>query len=191
MTASLTLVILMAVLYGVGVYVMLERSLTRLLIGFLLVGNATNILIFLMSGAPGKPPLVGDTLSADGMADPLPQAFILTAIVINFGVTAFILALIYRSWWLAQLGDEGDALPDEHAGETEEQTEAVFQSVDDDDAAIQRALEESDEHADDDNDNSIAAAKRAADKAAERAGERKRSKTASKSHGTEQKGDDA
>ncbi|MGO2660022.1 Na(+)/H(+) antiporter subunit C [Mycetocola reblochoni] len=181
MTASLTLVILMAVLYGVGVYVMLERSLTRLLIGFLLVGNATNILIFLMSGEPGKPPLVGDDLSADGMADPLPQAFILTAIVINFGVTAFILALIYRSWWLARLGDQGDVLPDEHAGETEEQTEAVFRSVDDDDAAIQRALDESDEHADDDNDNSRAAAA---------ASEKKRAKAAGRGQGTDTTGDE-
>ena len=47
MTASLTLVVLMAVLFGAGISIMLERSLTRVLIGFLLVGNAVNILIYL------------------------------------------------------------------------------------------------------------------------------------------------
>lgn len=145
MSASLTLIILMAVLYGLGVYIMLERSLTRFLIGFLLVGNATNILILLMSGPSGAPPLVTE-LPAEGMVDPLPQVLMLTAIVINFGITAFILALIYRTWWLAQLGDEGDTLTDEHAGDSKELTEAIFQQVDDDDEAIQRILDDSDEH---------------------------------------------
>ncbi|WP_208019890.1 NADH-quinone oxidoreductase subunit K [Labedella gwakjiensis] len=56
MSASLTLVILMGVMYAVGIYVMLERSLTRVLIGFLLVGNATNILIFIMSGGAAALP---------------------------------------------------------------------------------------------------------------------------------------
>ncbi|PJJ55135.1 sodium:proton antiporter [Compostimonas suwonensis] len=148
MSASLTLVILMAVMYATGVYVMLERSLTRLLIGFLLVGNATNILIFLMSGPNGSAPIVTGTSSDEQMVDPLPQVFMLTAIVINFGVTAFVLALIYRSWWLAQLGDEGDVVPDEHVGDTEQSTDAAFDSVDLDDAAIQRVLEESNEHSD-------------------------------------------
>ena len=53
MTASLTLIIVMAVLYACGIYLMLERSMTRVLVGFLLVGNATNLLIILMAGEPG------------------------------------------------------------------------------------------------------------------------------------------
>lgn len=97
----LVLVAVMVVLYTGGVYLMLDRSLTRILLGFLLVGNATNLLIFLMSGTFGHAPI------ADGeegtMSDPLPQAFILTAIVITFGVSAFLLALIYRSWRLTQV----------------------------------------------------------------------------------------
>jgi multicomponent Na+:H+ antiporter subunit C len=146
MSASLTLVVLMAVMYGTGVYVMLERSLTRFLIGFVLVGNATNLLILIMSGPSGTAPLVTGTASDDRMVDPVPQVLMLTAIVINFGVTAFILALIYRTWWLAQLGDEGDTLSDEHADDTEAATEAVFNQVDLDDEAIQRVLDESNEH---------------------------------------------
>ena len=110
MTMPLVLVAVMVVLYACGVYLMLDRTLTRLLLGFLLVGNATNLLIFLMSGSFGTAPLVGAG-PADEMSDPLPQAFILTAIVITFGVSAFLLALIYRSWRLAQ--DRTDTVRDD------------------------------------------------------------------------------
>jgi multicomponent Na+:H+ antiporter subunit C len=143
MSASLTLVVLMAVMYATGVYIMLERSLTRVLIGFLLVGNATNLLIFIMSGRPGSSPIVTGTSLDDTMVDPLPQVLMLTAIVINFGVTALLLALIYRSWWLAQLGDEGDTLTDEHAAETEETAEETFRSTNEDEDALQASLDES------------------------------------------------
>ncbi|WP_022886041.1 sodium:proton antiporter [Glaciibacter superstes] len=147
MSASLVLVVVMAVMYAAGVYVMLERSLTRVLIGFLLVGNATNLLIFIMSGRPGSAPIVTGTASDEAMADPVPQVLMLTAIVINFGITALLLALIYRSWWLAQLGDEGDIVTDEHAEETTELTEETFRSSTEDEEAIQAALDAS-EHED-------------------------------------------
>ncbi|WP_291048420.1 NADH-quinone oxidoreductase subunit K [Herbiconiux sp.] len=157
MSASLTLVVLMAVMYGTGVYVMLEKSLTRILIGFLLVGNATNLLIFMMSGRSGSSPLVGaDGVAAEDMVDPLPQVLMLTAIVINFGITAFILALIYRSWWLSNLGDEGDdVLADEDDQDALEQDEAeIFHaSLDDDDLAVRHVLEEGAESDDDDDDD--------------------------------------
>lgn len=100
MNMPLVLVAVMVVMYAVGVYLLLDRSLTRILLGFLLVGNATNLLIFLMSGSFGSAPIVGGG-DDDAMSDPLPQAFILTAIVITFGVSAFMLALIYRSWRLS------------------------------------------------------------------------------------------
>jgi multicomponent Na+:H+ antiporter subunit A/multicomponent Na+:H+ antiporter subunit C len=148
MTASLTLIVLMAVLYAVGITVMLERSLTRVLIGFMLVGNATNLLILLVSGPNGTAPIVTGTASDEAMADPVPQVLMLTAIVINFGITAFVLALIYRSWWLAQLGDQGDVVPDQHMDDTEAATEAAFDAVDLDDEAIQRVLDASNERAD-------------------------------------------
>lgn len=87
----------MVVLLGVGFYMMMDRSLTRIILGFLLAGNGTNILVFLMSGSFGKAP-ISNGIGETEMSDPLPQAFILTAIVITFGVTAFMLALMYRSW---------------------------------------------------------------------------------------------
>ncbi len=149
MNASMTLILLMAVMFGAGVYVMLERSLTRVLIGFLLVGNATNILLFLMSGRPGLGPIMTDGVDAAEISDPLPQALILTAIVINLGITAFMLALIYRSWWLAQLGAKGDLIDDEEQDlEDALASAAELRRSEDDDTAIQAILDASDEHLD-------------------------------------------
>lgn len=146
MTASLTLIITMAVLFGAGIFVMLERSLTRVLIGFLLVGNAVNLLIYLMTGAPGLPPILHDDVDTAEVTDALPQAFILTAIVINLGLTSFMLALIYRSWWLAQLGAKGDLVDDE-ADDIEEAEEAAdfVRSTEADDEALQELIDASDE----------------------------------------------
>ena len=102
MSVSLVLLVVMAVLYACGIYLLLERSMTRVLLGFLLVGNATNLLIIVMAGKAGVAPIVGDGVTAEQMTDPLPEALILTAIVITFGVSAFLMALIYRSWRLAR-----------------------------------------------------------------------------------------
>ncbi|KAA9106317.1 Na(+)/H(+) antiporter subunit C [Microbacterium rhizomatis] len=101
MNVSLILIVVMAALFACGVYAMLERSLTRVLIGFLLLGNATNLLLLIVMGQPGIAPFFGSA-TPDEMSDPLPQALTLTAIVITFAVSAFLLALIYRSWQLGQ-----------------------------------------------------------------------------------------
>lgn len=99
MTVPLIMIIAMGAMYAAGVYLMLDRSLTRVLLGFLIMGNATNLLLMLTGGLPGRPPLTdGENFSAAGMLDPLPQALILTAIVIAFSLTAFLLAMVYRSW---------------------------------------------------------------------------------------------
>jgi multisubunit Na+/H+ antiporter MnhC subunit len=115
MSASLTLVVVMGILYAAGVYLLLERSMTRVLLGFLLVGNATNLLILVVSGRSGAAPFFGDG-DASPLADPLPQAFVLTSIVITFGVSAFLLALIYRSWRLAHLDVVVDDAEDADVG---------------------------------------------------------------------------
>ena len=128
MSASLTLVVIMAVLYACGIYLMLERSLTRVILGFLMVGNATNLLLMIVAGPAGLAPLVGGGVDADEMTDPLPQALTLTAIVITFGVSAFLMALLYRSWRLSSednleddvadvaMRDSPEALPDDAPG---------------------------------------------------------------------------
>ena len=102
MDISLVLIVVMAVLFACGVYAMLERSLTRVLIGFLLLGNATNLLLLIVMGRPGVAPFFGAAATTEEMSDPLPQALTLTAIVITFAISAFLLALIYRSWQLGQ-----------------------------------------------------------------------------------------
>ena len=146
MSASLTLVLVMAVLFGSGIATMMERSLTRVLIGFLLVGNGVNLLIYLMSGMPGLAPILGEGVDASEISDPLPQAFVLTAIVINLGITAFLLALLYRSWWLAQLGARGDMVDDvEELAEDAEETADLIRSSAADDQAVQEIIGASDE----------------------------------------------
>ncbi|WP_336659181.1 Na(+)/H(+) antiporter subunit C [Leucobacter sp. USHLN153] len=156
MTMPLVLVAVMVVLYACGVYLMLDRSLTRLLLGFLLVGNATNLLIFLMSGSFGAAPISSDA-TAEEMSDPLPQAFILTAIVITFGVSAFLLALIYRSWRLAQ--DHDDRVQDDETDQEIATTRALAATeVTDDDLAETHEYEELDDTSADSNAEANASA---------------------------------
>ena len=148
MTMPLVLVAVMVVMYTCGIYLMLDRTLTRLLLGFLLVGNATNLLIFLMSGSFGNAP-IGDG-SVEEMSDPLPQAFILTAIVITFGVSAFLLALIYRSWRLAH--DLDDTVHDDEDDLDLATTEALTtEEVTDED--LEESPDLSDDGSDEDDDD--------------------------------------
>ena len=137
MNVSATLIIVMAVLFACGVYAMLERSLTRVLIGFLLLGNATNLLLLIVMGQPGVAPFFGAAASTDEMSDPLPQALTLTAIVITFAVSAFLLALIYRSWQLGQADtvedDEADIALRVRGGESEEVLDDETELEDEDD----------------------------------------------------------
>ena len=140
MSVSLTLVVIMAVLYAAGVYAMLERSLTRVLIGFLLLGNATNLLLLIVMGFPGTAPFAGEAEypgDEGAQSDPLPQALMLTAIVITFAVSAFLLALIYRSWQLGQADTVEDDAEDVALRERTAQAEAALDEVEtvDDDAA--------------------------------------------------------
>jgi multicomponent Na+:H+ antiporter subunit C len=95
---ELLLAIIAGALYATGVYLMLRRRLAQLIIGLSLLSNGSNVLILAASGVtPGKPPLVTETsVAADQFADPVPQALILTAIVIGFGVLAFALVLAHR-----------------------------------------------------------------------------------------------
>lgn len=98
-TPSLALLILVAVLVGAGVALVLERSLSRVAIGSCLLTYGINIMILMAGGRAGGPPILGQTEPED-MADPLPQAMILTAIVIGLALTAFMLAMSYRTWQL-------------------------------------------------------------------------------------------
>lgn len=99
-----------AVLFGVGTYLVLQRKLSRIIIGLGLLSHGANVLL-MSSGVAGVPPLVGRGDPA-GFSDPLPHAFALTTIVITFGVTAFLLALAFRSWLLTHDDEVEDDLAD-------------------------------------------------------------------------------
>ncbi|MEC4838572.1 Na(+)/H(+) antiporter subunit C [Mycobacteroides chelonae] len=108
---NLGLLIIIGALTACGVYLMLERNLTRMVLGLLLVGNAVNLLILTVGGPSGNPPIIGRTSAGrTTMADPLAQGMILTAIVITMGVAAFTLALIYRMFTI-----EADDVVDDDA----------------------------------------------------------------------------
>ena len=110
MTPNLLYVIVVGVLFATGVALLLERSLTRIVMGVILLGNGANLLI-LLGGRAGGAPIVGQTPESE-MADPLPQIMILTAIVITLGMTAFLLALAYRSWALTGHDEVQDDVED-------------------------------------------------------------------------------
>jgi multicomponent Na+:H+ antiporter subunit C len=96
---TLLLALVVGVLFGCGLYLLLQRSLGQLLVGLVLLGNAVNLAVF-VSGriTRAAAPLidVGETTAAPGTADPLPQALVLTAIVIGFALLAFAAALFWR-----------------------------------------------------------------------------------------------
>ncbi|MDQ4491661.1 Na(+)/H(+) antiporter subunit C [Sinomonas sp. ASV486] len=109
MTINLTLTVVAGLLFAAGIYLLLERSLTRVLLGLMLLTNGANVLLLATGGKAGLAPLIVKGADPSAYNDPLPQALILTSIVISFAVTAFMLALIYRTW---QLG-RGDIVADD------------------------------------------------------------------------------
>jgi multicomponent Na+:H+ antiporter subunit C len=95
---ELILSIIVGTLYTAGVYMLLRRSILKFVIGIIIISNATNLLVFLASTpVGGKPVFVSEEVTETAaFADPLPQALLLTAVVIGLGVTAFTLALKYK-----------------------------------------------------------------------------------------------
>ncbi len=94
------LALLVGVLFGCGVFCLLRRSVVRLVIGVLLLSLGANLLVFLSGGLTrGRPPMVPQDakVPVPPFADPLPQAMVLTAIVIGLGLVAFLLTLVFRA----------------------------------------------------------------------------------------------
>lgn len=99
------LAFVIGILYACGIYLMLRRSLGQLVIGLAILANAANLLIFTSAGlTPERAPLVaeGELVPVPPFADPVPQALILTAIVIGFAVLAFALVLAFRAYEVVQ-----------------------------------------------------------------------------------------
>ncbi len=126
---NLVLVAVVVALVTVGVYLLLERTLTRVLLGLIMVGNGINVLFLIAGGRAGGPPIVGATPEGE-MSDPLPQAMVLTAIVITLGITAFGVTMAYRSWQLNRHDEVQDDLEDRRVAERAALDLAAFEDVD-------------------------------------------------------------
>jgi len=111
-TMELILAIIIGFLYAMGIFLILRRSLVKLIIGLILVGNGINLLIFLMGGLNrGNPPIIdaSSKVLSNPNVDPVPQALVLTAIVISFGLQSFAIVLIKRVYKTLKT-DDLDAL---------------------------------------------------------------------------------
>ncbi len=104
---SLAQAALIAVLFSVGTFLVLHRSLTRIILGIGLLGNGVNLLILTSGSVPGDAPILGE--GATDLTDPVPQALVLTAIVIGLAIVAFLLSMAYRSWTI----DGNDVVEDD------------------------------------------------------------------------------
>jgi multicomponent Na+:H+ antiporter subunit C len=115
MTTNLVLALTIGALFAAGVYLMLSRNLIRVILGFLLAGHSINMLL-LTTGVGGLPPIVGEAADGEQMADPIPQALILTSIVISLAVSTFLFAMAYRNYLNTRDPEIEDELePDEFA----------------------------------------------------------------------------
>jgi multicomponent Na+:H+ antiporter subunit C len=112
---SVLLAFAAAMLFATGTFLLLQRRLSRIIIGIGLIGHGSNILLLTSGGSRGLPPIIGSADPTD-FADPLPQALALTSIVITFGVTAFLLALGYRSWKITHDDVVEDDVEDRYIG---------------------------------------------------------------------------
>lgn len=95
------LAIVVGVLFSTAIYLMMQRNLVRIVIGVIILSNAVNLLIFTMGRLTrASAPLIpyGQNVPLEDIANPLPQALVLTAIVIGFGLFAFALVLTYRTY---------------------------------------------------------------------------------------------
>lgn len=90
----MTLALSVAILAAGGTYLILQRGMLRIILGFMLLSHAANLILFSAGGAAWRDaPLLGSDANPMNMADPLPQAFVLTAIVIAFAVLLYMATL--------------------------------------------------------------------------------------------------
>lgn len=108
---NLAMALVLAVLYSVGFFLLMQRSLMRILIGIVVLGHGANLLLQIAGGPPARAPVLG-VAAPEEFADPLPQALALTAIVITFALSVYLLALGYRSWVLTGHDEVQDDIED-------------------------------------------------------------------------------
>jgi multicomponent Na+:H+ antiporter subunit C len=112
MNETLALVAAGGALIAAGTVLLLGRPLTRIILGAVVLGNGVNLLLLATSGAASRAPLLYKVSGPQRISDPLPQAFVLTAIVITLALTAFLSAMAYRAWQLSGTDDVQDDVED-------------------------------------------------------------------------------
>ena len=112
MTTNLVLALTIGGLFAAGVYLMLSRNLIRVILGFLLAGHGVNLLL-LSTGTDGAPPIVGEPTGGEPLSDPIPQALILTSIVISLAVSTFLFAMAFRNYLVTRQPELDDEPADE------------------------------------------------------------------------------
>ena len=137
-TVNLVMAATVGVLYGTGFTLLLSRSLMRVLIGVVVLGHGTNLLLQLVGGPPGRAPIL-DVASPETFADPLPQALALTAIVITFALTTFLLALGYRSFVLVGHDEVQDDVEDRRIARQKAPSASLEDGSEDEEDPLARA----------------------------------------------------
>ncbi len=127
---TVLLAVVVGVLYAIGTWLILQRSLSRIVIGLAMLGHGANLLLLSAGGRAGGVPMAGADVATT--ADPLPQALAMTAIVITFGVSGFLLSMAYRSWRLGQDDAVEDDIEDRRIAETLRAREAARVRAEDD-----------------------------------------------------------
>ncbi|MFC9066618.1 Na(+)/H(+) antiporter subunit C [Streptomyces harbinensis] len=122
-TLDLAMATVVGGLFATGFFLLLDRSLMRILLGVIVLGHAANLLLILSGGAPASPPVTGSEGPDGRLADPLPQAMALTAIVITFGITTLLLAMVHRAWQLDGHDEVRDDVEDRRIGTVHDRAE--------------------------------------------------------------------
>lgn len=112
MNETVALVATGGALVAAGTVLLLGRPLTRIVLGTIVLGNGVNLLLLATSGAAARAPLLYKVFGPQRLTDPLPQAFVLTAIVITLALTAFLSSMAYRAWQLSGTDDVQDDVED-------------------------------------------------------------------------------
>lgn len=123
--------VLVGVLFATGTFLILQRTLTRIVLGVTMMSNGASLLLILAGGPTGAAPFIDRDSIGQRLSDPMPQAMVLTAIVINFAMVGFLLTLAYRSMALTGADEVEDDLEDRRIARGTRDEEIVSEIPDD------------------------------------------------------------
>lgn len=136
--------VLVGVLFAAGTFLILQRTLTRIVLGLTMMSNGASLLLILSGGPTGSAPFLDSESIGQRLSDPMPQAMVLTAIVINFAMVGFLLALAYRSMALTGADEVEDDLEDRRIARSIRDEEIVAEIAED--LVEERTLDDDEDH---------------------------------------------